>query len=54
MAAQIIPREPGAAAGLEEYAWLFRKQGLKVVLKKEDGDVLNTGDALVRSRGTAK
>ena len=50
-AAQIVAREPGVAAGLEEYAWLFRKQGLKVVLKKEDGDVLNTGDALVRIEG---
>jgi len=26
-AAQIIAREPGVAAGLEEYAWLFRKHG---------------------------
>src|SRR6202044_3889002 len=51
-AAQIIAREPGVAAGLEEYAWLFRKHGLKVVLKKEDGDILNTGDALVRVEGS--
>jgi nicotinate-nucleotide pyrophosphorylase (carboxylating) len=50
-AAQIIAREPGVAAGFEEYAWLFRRQGLKVVLKKEDGDVFNTGDALVRIEG---
>ena len=47
-AAQIIAREPGVAAGLAEYAWLMRKQGLHVVLKKEDGDVFNTGDSLVR------
>jgi len=51
-AAQVIAREPGVAAGLEEYAWLFRKHGLKVVLKKEDGDILNTGDALVRVEGS--
>jgi nicotinate-nucleotide pyrophosphorylase (carboxylating) len=50
-AAHILAREPGVAADLEEYAWLFRRQGLKVVLKKEDGDVLNTGDALVRIEG---
>ena len=50
-AAQVLAREPGVAAGLEEYAWLFRKHGLKVVLKKEDGDILNTGDALVRVEG---
>jgi nicotinate-nucleotide pyrophosphorylase (carboxylating) len=50
-AAQIIAREPGVAAGLAEYAWLMRKQGLHVVLKKEDGDVFNTGDSLVRVEG---
>ena len=50
-AAQIIAREPGVAAGLAEYSWLFRKQGLKVVLKKEDGDIFNTGDALLRIEG---
>lgn len=50
-AAQIIAREPGVAAGLGEYAWFFRKEGLNVVLKKEDGDVFNTGDALVRVEG---
>jgi len=50
-AAQILAREPGVAAGLNEYAWLIRKLGLNVVLKKEDGDILNTGDALVRIEG---
>jgi nicotinate-nucleotide pyrophosphorylase (carboxylating) len=50
-AAQIIAREPGVAAGLAEYSWFFRKQGVDVVLKKEDGDVFNTGDALVRVEG---
>jgi nicotinate-nucleotide pyrophosphorylase (carboxylating) len=50
-AAQIIAREPGVAAGVREYVWLFSKQGLKVVPKKEDGDIINTGDALVRIEG---
>jgi nicotinate-nucleotide pyrophosphorylase (carboxylating) len=50
-AAQIIARQPGVAAGLEEYAWLFRRHGLEVVLKKEDGDVFSTGEALVRIEG---
>jgi nicotinate-nucleotide pyrophosphorylase (carboxylating) len=49
--AQIIAREPGVAAGLAEYAWLLCAQGLDVVLKKEDGDDFNTGDALVRIAG---
>lgn len=50
-AAQIVAREPGVAAGFAEYSWVFRKQGLNVVLKKEDGDDFNTGDALVRVEG---
>jgi len=50
-AAEILARQPGVAAGLEEYAWLFRKQGMKIVLKKEDGDVFNTGEALARIEG---
>lgn len=50
-AAQIIAREPGVAAGLAEYSWLFRKQGMKVISKKEDGDLFNTGDALLRIEG---
>jgi nicotinate-nucleotide pyrophosphorylase (carboxylating) len=50
-AAQILAREPGVAAGMREYEWLVSKQGLKVVAKKEDGDIINTGDALVRIEG---
>jgi nicotinate-nucleotide pyrophosphorylase (carboxylating) len=50
-AAQIIAREPGVTAGLAEYSWLFRRRGMKVDPKKEDGDVFNTGDALLRIEG---
>lgn len=50
-AAKIIAREPGVAAGLAEYSWLFGRQGMNVILKKEDGDVINTGDALLRVEG---
>lgn len=49
--ANVVAREPGVAAGLEEYAWLMRKHGLKVTLKKEDGDVFETGDNLARIEG---
>jgi Quinolinate phosphoribosyl transferase, N-terminal domain len=38
-AAQVLAREPGVAAGLEEYAYLLRHRGVKVTLKKEDGDL---------------
>ncbi|MGA7623685.1 MAG: carboxylating nicotinate-nucleotide diphosphorylase [Candidatus Acidiferrales bacterium] len=52
--ANIIAREPGVLAGLEEYAFVLRNHGLKVTLKKEDGDVFETGDVLVRAEGTQK
>src|SRR6202451_922602 len=44
-AAQNIAREPGVAAGLEEYAGLFRQHGVKVVLEEEGGGIFYTGDA---------
>jgi nicotinate-nucleotide pyrophosphorylase (carboxylating) len=52
--ANVIAREPGVAAGLEEYAFVLRNHGLKVTLKKEDGDVFETGDVLARAEGTQK
>ena len=47
----MLAREPGVAAGLEEYAYLLRQRGVKVTLKKEDGDVFQTGDVLLRAEG---
>src|SRR6202142_271335 len=49
--AQVLAREPGVAAGLEEYAYLLGQHGVKVTLKKEDGDVFQTGDVLLRAEG---
>ncbi len=50
-AAHVLAREPGVAAGLEEYAYLLRHRGVKVTLKKEDGEVFQTGDVLLRAEG---
>jgi nicotinate-nucleotide pyrophosphorylase len=50
-AAHVLAREPGVAAGLEEYAYMLRQRGVKVTLKKEDGDVFQTGDVLLRAEG---
>jgi nicotinate-nucleotide pyrophosphorylase (carboxylating) len=47
----VLAREPGVAAGLEEYAYMLRQRGVKVTLKKEDGDVFQTGDVLLRAEG---
>jgi nicotinate-nucleotide pyrophosphorylase (carboxylating) len=52
--ANVIARETGVAAGLEEYAFILRNHGLHVTLKKEDGDVFQTGDTLVRAEGRHK
>jgi nicotinate-nucleotide pyrophosphorylase (carboxylating) len=49
--AKVVAREPGVAAGLEEYAFIMRKHGLKVTLKKEDGEVFETGEILLRAQG---
>jgi nicotinate-nucleotide pyrophosphorylase (carboxylating) len=49
--AHVVAREPGVAAGLEEYAYLMRQHGVKVTLKKEEGDVFETGDVLLRAEG---
>ena len=50
-AAQVLAREPGVAAGLEEYAYVLRRRGVRVTLKKEDGDAFQTGDVLLRAEG---
>jgi nicotinate-nucleotide pyrophosphorylase (carboxylating) len=49
--ANVVARESGVAAGLEEYAFIMRKHGLKVTLKKENGDVFETGEILLRAQG---
>ena len=50
-AAHVLAREPGVAAGLEEYGYMLRQRGVKVTLQKEDGDVFQTGDVLLRAEG---
>jgi nicotinate-nucleotide pyrophosphorylase (carboxylating) len=49
--AHVVAREPGVAAGLEEYTYLLRQRGVKVTLQKEDGEVFQTGDVLLRAEG---
>src|SRR5580692_8921559 len=49
--AHVVAREPGVAAGLEEYTYLLRQRGVKVTLQKEDGDFFQTGDVLLRAEG---
>src|SRR5258706_5279097 len=35
---RVLAKEPGVAAGLEEYAWLLGGNGIEVAPRKKDGD----------------
>lgn len=49
--ATIVACEPGVAAGLEEFAFLVRGFGVNVSLAKDDGDVVERGEALLQAEG---
>jgi nicotinate-nucleotide pyrophosphorylase (carboxylating) len=49
--ADIIAREPGIAAGLEELAFLLRSSQIAVFLVSKDGNAFNAGEVLVRLEG---
>lgn len=49
--ADIVAREPGIAAGLEELAFLLRTTQLEVFLLVKDGSPFNAGEILARMEG---
>jgi nicotinate-nucleotide pyrophosphorylase (carboxylating) len=49
--ADIIAREPGVAAGLEELAFLLRASQIAVFFLVRDGSAFNSGEVLVRLEG---
>jgi nicotinate-nucleotide pyrophosphorylase (carboxylating) len=49
--ATIVACEPGVAAGLEEFAFLVRGFGVNVSLAKNDGDLVERGEALLQAEG---
>ena len=49
--AEIVAREPGIAAGLEEFAFFLRASQITVDLLVKDGDGFKSGDALARLQG---
>lgn len=51
VSASVIAREPGIIAGLEEFALLYRRNGVDVVLEKRDGDAIRTGDTVLSVLG---
>jgi nicotinate-nucleotide pyrophosphorylase (carboxylating) len=48
VSADIIAREPGIAAGLDEFAFLFRSSHATALLLVNDGDSFNAGEVLAR------
>lgn len=49
--ADIIARESGIAAGLEEFAFLLRASQIAVFLLVKDGGAFNAGEVLIRLQG---
>lgn len=49
--ATVLAREGGVVAGLEEFALLLRSHGLRVEFEKQDGDLVRSGDTLLRAEG---
>lgn len=51
VSAAVIAQEPGVIAGLQEFALLFRGNGVDVVLEKRDGDAIRPGDTVLLAQG---
>ena len=49
--ASIVARESGVAAGLAEFAFLMRSQGIAVRFEKQDGAGITAGDTLLYADG---
>jgi nicotinate-nucleotide pyrophosphorylase (carboxylating) len=51
VSAAVMAREPGVAAGFEEFALLLEEHGVSVGFGKKDGDAFQSGDTLLRLEG---
>jgi nicotinate-nucleotide pyrophosphorylase (carboxylating) len=51
VSAAVIARESGTAAGLQEFALLYRRHGVDVVLEKRDGDAIRGGETVLLAQG---
>lgn len=49
--AAVIAREPGIAAGLQEFALVYRGNDVEVALERADGDAIRAGDTLLVTQG---
>jgi len=50
-AANVIAKETGIAAGLEEFSWLLKRGDVSVSALKNDGDKIQAGDMLAQVQG---
>lgn len=49
--AAILALDGGVAAGLAEFAFMFRGRGVEVAFERKDGDAMRPGDTLLRAEG---
>jgi len=49
--AAVISREGGIAAGLDEFAFVFRERGIRVAFEKQDGEPIRPDETLLRLEG---
>jgi nicotinate-nucleotide pyrophosphorylase (carboxylating) len=49
--AKILAKEPGVIAGVAEFEWLLTRNDLEVQIHKQDGERIETGDAVIELEG---
>jgi nicotinate-nucleotide pyrophosphorylase (carboxylating) len=49
--AQVLAKEPGVAAGIEEFTWLLSRRDMAVKTFKQDGEAIQCGDVLAEVEG---
>lgn len=52
--AKIIAKQSGIVAGIEEVSYWLKKQGLRMVRKKEDGQTIHRNETILMIEGRAK
>jgi nicotinate-nucleotide pyrophosphorylase (carboxylating) len=48
---RVLAKERGTVCGIEEYAWLFERHGIRVQPRKKDGDPIESGELIAEMEG---